>query len=201
MIGADMPVAHRFTVQLRYDADSQNMHDLFLVPFLSSNIMPYPDDPGSMILNGRGLRTLNLATTNPLDVHYTKVCAQNHSVEAGPMSSLVSFSCIGGGGGPLATCDVLTGGQEPLSAKNRNLAWNQRPRHKNAPLFRLVLLERPHLWTGLYPCDMAGLDLKGPLRAVLGREVEAFISCSSCPSLSSSLTCLKQAFQHFTLFV
>ncbi|OAL55970.1 hypothetical protein IQ07DRAFT_639603 [Pyrenochaeta sp. DS3sAY3a] len=73
MIGADMPAAHRFTVQLSYDADSQNMHDLFLVAFLSSNIMPYPDDPGSMILNGRGLRTLNLAATNPLDVHYTKI--------------------------------------------------------------------------------------------------------------------------------
>jgi hypothetical protein len=89
-IGSSMPKVHRYNLKLENDKPWQQLHDYLIKEHLTSQLTPDPNNPDSMVLNGRSTRILNLAAVSPLlllarGIHKAKVEAERNSVTGGDM--------------------------------------------------------------------------------------------------------------------
>ena len=92
-IGSSMPRSHRFNMKLKNKPGYQTLHDYLIKKHLSNNVMPDPNNPSTMILNGKSSRILNFAAISPLlllakDVHKAKVKATKPTVAHGSHMTL-----------------------------------------------------------------------------------------------------------------
>lgn len=92
-IGQSMPKSHRCNLNLKNKPHFQTLHDYMIKDHLSSHVMPDPSKPGTMVLNGKSTRILNLAAISPLfllavDVHTAKVEATHDTVAHGSSTAL-----------------------------------------------------------------------------------------------------------------